>query len=228
MDTDADGNNVPSPGDTLRYQLQIRNDGNQAATGVTLTDIPDNNTALVVGSVQTQDGTVAAAIWPGTTRCRERRHAAGRRREHDDEFRVTIVDPLPAGVTQVSNQAQVNGTNFTTQQSDDPTTPAERDPTVTAVTALPAGHGTKTATLFIDADGDNLPSPGDTLLYQLEFINTGNIGAPNVSETELPTPIRRWWSDRYRSAKGRLPAATIPAIRQSPRPSEPFPAAAAA
>ncbi len=189
LDTDADSNNVPSPGDTLRYQLQIRNSGNQAAAGVTLTDIPDNNTALVVGSVQIHDGTVAVGNTPGDTRVVVNVGTLpGGGGSTTIEFRVTIVDPLPAGVTQVSNQAQVSGTNFSTQQSDDPTTPAERDPTVTTVTALPAGQGTKIATLFIDADGDNLPSPGDTLLYQLEFINTGNIAVPNVSVTDTPDP----------------------------------------
>ena len=29
-------------------------------------------------------------------------------------FRVTIIDPVPAGVRQVSNQAVASGTNFTT------------------------------------------------------------------------------------------------------------------
>ncbi|MFN8348455.1 MAG: Calx-beta domain-containing protein, partial [Spirosomataceae bacterium] len=35
------------------------------------------------------------------------------------KFRVTINDPLPAGVCQISNQGSVNGSNFSTLQTDD-------------------------------------------------------------------------------------------------------------
>ena len=58
--TDNDLNNVPSPGDVLRYQVTIANSGNGAATGVVFTDLPDNVTTLVSGSVTTTQGAITS------------------------------------------------------------------------------------------------------------------------------------------------------------------------
>ena len=141
LDTDADSNGVASPGDTLRYHLTLRNDGNQAAAGVALVDIPDSNTPLVVGSVQTSTGVVTLGNSPGDGSVEVNvgtLPAAGG--TATITFRVTIVDPLPPGVTTVHNQAQVTGDNFPATLSDDPTTAAGGDPTVTAVTAAPPGQ----------------------------------------------------------------------------------------
>lgn len=52
-------------------------------------------------------------------------------------FQVTVNDPPPAGVTQVSNQGTVSGTNFTDVLTDDPATPAAPDPTVTLINPPP-------------------------------------------------------------------------------------------
>ena len=189
LDTDADSDGVASPGDTLRYQLTIRNSGNQAAADVTLTDIPDNSTALVEGSVQTNDGTVAVGNAPGDTHVVvDVGSLPGGGGSTTIGFRVTIVDPLPPGVTQVSNQAQATGTNFPAEPSDDPTTAPNHDPTITNVTAAPGGSAYKTATLFIDADGNGVPSPGDTLLYKFDFVNTGNAAFTDLSAVDVPDP----------------------------------------
>jgi hypothetical protein len=55
-------------------------------------------------------------------------------------FDVVIASPLPAGVTQVSNQARVTGGNFAAVLTNDPSTVASNDPTITpldiAVTAF--------------------------------------------------------------------------------------------
>ena len=64
---DADGDGVPSPGDTLLYTVVVRNDGNAAAAGLQFTDALDPNTTLVVGSVQTSQGTVTTGNNAGNT-----------------------------------------------------------------------------------------------------------------------------------------------------------------
>ncbi|HEX8176984.1 MAG TPA: Ig-like domain-containing protein [Pyrinomonadaceae bacterium] len=53
------------------------------------------------------------------------------------QFQVTINDPLPNGVTQVSNQGTVSGSNFTSVQTDDPAAGGSSDPTVTPVLTPP-------------------------------------------------------------------------------------------
>ena len=83
----------------------------------------------------------------------------------------------------------MTGTNFPAEPSDDPTTAAAHDPTVTGVTASFAGAATKTAILFNDIDGDGVPGPGDTLLYLFGFMNTGNAATPNgLDAVDVPDP----------------------------------------
>lgn len=53
------------------------------------------------------------------------------------QFQVTVNDPLPTGVSQVSNQGTVSGDNFTTVQTDDPAAGGSSDPTVTPVLTPP-------------------------------------------------------------------------------------------
>jgi hypothetical protein len=52
-------------------------------------------------------------------------------------FQVTVNDPPPAGVTQVSNQGTVSSTNFVDVLTDDPSVAGANDPTVTPVNPPP-------------------------------------------------------------------------------------------
>jgi uncharacterized repeat protein (TIGR01451 family) len=51
-------------------------------------------------------------------------------------YRVTVADPMPSAVTQISNQGSVSGDNFGDVVSDDPATGAANDATVTPVGTL--------------------------------------------------------------------------------------------
>ena len=53
-------------------------------------------------------------------------------------FRVTINDPFPVGVCQVSNQATVSGSNFSDVLTDDPNVAGSADPTITNILVPPA------------------------------------------------------------------------------------------
>jgi uncharacterized repeat protein (TIGR01451 family) len=44
LQTDANGNGVVNPGDTLRYTVQVQNTGADAATNLTINDTIDQNT----------------------------------------------------------------------------------------------------------------------------------------------------------------------------------------
>ncbi len=53
------------------------------------------------------------------------------------QFQVTVDNPLPSSVTQVSNQGTVSGDNFTSVQTDDTTVGGSADPTVTPILTPP-------------------------------------------------------------------------------------------
>ncbi|MDY7077535.1 MAG: pre-peptidase C-terminal domain-containing protein [Chloroflexota bacterium] len=183
---DADGDGVPSPGDTLLYQITILNSGNGAATNVVFDDTLDPNTTLVNGTVQTSLGLVTSGNIPGDTHVAVNVGTLLSGASVDISFQVTIDDPLPAGVTTVANQGQVSSEELPVEPTDDPETPPDDDETVTPVTAAPALEAEKSGTLFVDADGDGVPSPGDTLLYQVAIVNSGNGVATGITFDDMP------------------------------------------
>lgn len=141
---DADANNVVSPGDTLLYVIVARNPGAVAVEQLQLIDTLDANTSLVVGSVQTDVGTVRQGNNPG-----------------DSTVAVDLVTLAPGagatislqaivkaglGVTHLQNQASATFLNPASDSSgqtvvisDDPDTEAHLDTTMTPLNAnLPA------------------------------------------------------------------------------------------
>jgi uncharacterized repeat protein (TIGR01451 family) len=135
---DADGDGAADPGDTLAYTVVVRNDGGADATGLVFTDTPDPNTALVVGSVTTSAGTVVTGNTAGDSAVEVDLGSLAGGATATITFQVTIADPLPDGVTQVSNQGQVTGDNVASAPTDDPGAPGAGEPTVTAIGAAPA------------------------------------------------------------------------------------------
>ena len=183
---DADNNGVPSPGDTLLYQVDIVNNGSSTATGVVFNDTPGANTALVSGSVLATPGTVVNGNGPADTTVAVDIGSIPAGSGAQISFRVLIVNPLPAGVTQVANQGTVRSDQLPTVSTDDPSTLPAGDPTETSVTAAPALNATKTAILAVDADNNGVPSPGDTLLYQVAIVNSGNTAATGITFADTP------------------------------------------
>lgn len=129
----------PSPGDTLGYEIVVRNLGNGPATNVMLSDVLDANTKLVVGSAQTSKGTIVVGS-SGTTPLVVADLgdiASGER--ITVTFAVTLIEG--AGATLVRNQATLSQglIGATVAGSDDPDTPFFGDPTDTVVTIPPTG-----------------------------------------------------------------------------------------
>ncbi len=200
--TDADGNGVPSPGDTLLYTIGIANTGNSAATNVTFSDVPGANTTLVVGSVTTSQGTVTSGNAAGNTTVAVSLGTLPGGSSVSISFRVTINNPLPGGVSQVTNQGVVSSTQIPSQLTDDPDTLAQNDATGTAVTAVARLDASKEDTLIVDADGNGVPSPGDTLLYTIRISNSGNAAASGVTFTDTPDPNTRLVVGSVQSTQG--------------------------
>ncbi len=136
---DVDGDGMADPGDTLTYTLMITNSGSGAATGVMLNDTPDPNTALVNGSVTTTAGTVTSGNGVGDTSVSVSIGTlAGGGASVTVTFQVTIGDPLPPNVFQISNQGQVSGSNIPAAPTDDPAAPGAGDATVVTLGQAPA------------------------------------------------------------------------------------------
>ena len=99
-------------------------------------------------------------------------------------FDATINDPFPDMVSEVSNQGQITADGALNMLSDDPDTPAPNDSTVTPVIIIPSFDFTKQDALLVDADNNNVASPGDTIQYTVNFINTGDNAIDNIVFTD--------------------------------------------
>jgi uncharacterized repeat protein (TIGR01451 family) len=142
-DRDQDG--VVSPGDVLRYEMVITNGGNVAATDVHFSDTPGAYTSLVVGSVESSQGTVLHGNDSGDTTVAVDVGTLPAGASATVSFQEIIDDPLPAGLELVSNQAQVSSGNLPPALSDDPDSSDDGDPTITPVTVVPRLEILKTA-----------------------------------------------------------------------------------
>jgi len=175
--TKTDGGVSTMPGGVLTYTLTYTNVGNQGATGVILTEtvpahttytgsgwtcIPDNN----AGSVCTFTvGTLNAG-------------ASG-----SVDFVLTVVNPVPLGVTQIANTAVIgdDGTN-----GPDPTPADNSGSDTTPLEAAPDLRISKT-------DGVLTYIPGGTLTYTITVTNIGPSDALGVSVTDnIPAQFTSW------------------------------------
>ncbi len=162
--TKSDGGVITAPGATLVYTLTYANIGNQEATGVVIAEtVPANATfAGLTG-------------WNcAGTSCQYNLGALPATASGNITFAVTIVNPLPAGVTQIDNAASIadDGSNGA-----DPTPTNNTAATLTPVEATPDLEISK-------SNGVSTVQPGDTLTYQIVVTNTGNQNATSVRITD--------------------------------------------
>jgi uncharacterized repeat protein (TIGR01451 family) len=127
---DADGDGATSPGDTIKYTVVIKNDGQGPATGVIFSDTPDINTRLVVGSVTATQGLITQGNTAGDT-VEVNIGEITANSQVTITFDVTINKPI--WVNQVANQGIVEGANFSGLKTDDAATAQPDDPTVTRI-----------------------------------------------------------------------------------------------
>ncbi len=182
LSSDADGDGRPSPGDTILFEVVVAAQGTAPVTGMTFLDPVPQHTTLVAGSVTTTVGAVSAidpitvslgALAPGEI-------ATVR-------FIVRVDSPLAAGVNRLVNQGSVASIELPTILTDDPAVGGAVDPTIVPVSAAPRLLLEKSDALAIDADGDGVASPGDTLSYTLLLRNLGNTAATGLGVVD-PIP----------------------------------------
>ncbi len=177
---DADGSGGASPGDTLRYTITLQNGGTSVLTNVSVTDTPDANTNLLVGSV-TPGGsaaTVSRGNAAGQTDVLVNFASISNGATATVTFDVTIPAILPVGVTQLSNQATVTSNELTPVLTDDPIVGGTQDPTVTPVNAAADLGVIKTGPTTALVAGGLVP-------YTIEVRNLGPNTAVAVQLTDV-------------------------------------------
>ena len=181
-----------------------RNEGNIGATVVVGDDTLDTNSTLVVGSVQTTQGMVnTGTLVTPTSRRRSARCPVARVRRSQC-LRVRINNPLPAGVTSVSNQALVSAANVASVVTDDPDTAELDDATTTSLVATPVLEFTKQDALLVDADNNDIASPGDTIQYTVVVRNYGNQAATGVQFADSPDTNTTLVAGSVRTSQGNV------------------------
>ncbi len=168
--TKGDGDVTVVPGGLITYSIDYRNDGNKAATNVVLSDTVPANTTFVAagspgwdcngGSPGEGDGATAGAVCTNAVGTVAGGGAGGSR-----PFQVRVVDPVPAGVTNVHNVVLID--DDLCKES------CDTDDEDTPVDAAPELHVTK-------GDGDVTAVPGGLITYSIDYRNDGNKAATNV------------------------------------------------
>ncbi len=171
--TKSDGGATTTPGGTVIYTLDYANDGNVGATGVVLTETVPANSTFDPGS-----STAGWSCLPddnaGSTCTLTVGALAGGGASGTATFAVAVVNPVPAGTTQISNTVLVG---------DDGANGADANPAnntasdTTPVTADPDVVVSKT-------DGGVTTTPGGTVAYTITYTNNGDEDATGVSLVE--------------------------------------------
>jgi hypothetical protein len=157
----------------VHYTASLHNTGPAEAAGVAFTDHPEAPAELVVGSVQTTQGTVATGNNPGDAEVAVEVGALPPGGSAVVTFDALVERPGVQAVLIVSNQGHVTSEQTPSAPTDDPRTPSRDDPTVTVLSRTPLLQAVKTDFLVMDQDGDGRAGPGDRLRY---LVNLNNIG----------------------------------------------------
>ncbi|WP_412067786.1 Calx-beta domain-containing protein [Rubrivirga sp. IMCC43871] len=131
-----DGDGQADPGETILYTVAIATGGGDVANAA-FTDTPGSGLTLVAGSVSTSAGTIQEGNGTGDTSIvidlGSRRAGAA---SIEISFEATVNEDLPVDAAAVCNQGTVSS-DIPDVVTDDPTTPAEGDPTCTAAASSP-------------------------------------------------------------------------------------------
>lgn len=168
------------PGDVVVFNVNVQNTGPVALNDVTLTDVVPAHTTF--NAAQSHAGWTGCADGAATgSTCTLGTFTVAAGATETRAFAVRIVNPLPAGVEHVANQAVLSSPDVPGDvPSDDPDTSDPDDPTEVPVQAAPDLVLTKADNV---ASGD-FAAPGDTIIYTLSYQNVGSQDATGVVITE--------------------------------------------
>jgi len=192
---DTNGNGVADAGEVITYSVTINNIGNAASTNTLFTDAIPANTAYVPSST-TLNGAAVADVggempFVSSKAVNSQGEPTGQINAGESaiaSFQVTIANPLPTNVTQISNQGTVKSDQVTQPvATDDPTVGGTADPTITPIgSGLPTLKPTKNAAV-VDANNNGVADAGEVITYSITINNTGNAVSTNTVFTD-PIP----------------------------------------
>lgn len=182
--SDVNGGNL-RPGDELLYTITIISSNNDDLGGVVFTDAIPANTTYVEGSAV---GPAGSTVNTGSGLIQVTGITVPARGLVMIMFKVRLDDPLTSGVTSIHNQAIVHydkngdGENDTETLTDGDTEVQGEQETVLPVTQGPNLSDTvKSGKLVVDNNNDGVVSPGDTIRYRIDIINSGDEIAAGVT-----------------------------------------------
>jgi large repetitive protein len=192
MTTGQNPGTAATPGDTLRYTIQVSNSGPVALSSVSIVDEVDRlnpTPAFAPGSLILIDvpagadtsGTSATGGTAGTGLVNVGNLTIGAHGEADDTLTVVFeirLAPVITSGTVVLNQAELLCASINAIYSDDPNVAGDADPTETRITSAPSFEVLKRAAI-LEGDPDILMA-GETLRYTITIKNIGNENAVNV------------------------------------------------
>ena len=167
---------LPRAGNTVAYTLTVANNGNQGAAGVVITETVPLHAVFAPGHSTAGWVCNPADGPPGAPCTLDLGSLAGAGDMTSAIFAVTLVDPLAAGVEQITNTASV---------ADDGTSGADLDPTDNVATAItPIDPATAPDLVLAKDDGGVSVDAGETVVYTLTATNRGDQDASGVVITE--------------------------------------------
>lgn len=171
--TTSDGGATAVPGGSVSYALSYSNTGGQNATGVALSTVVPANTTFNPGA-STAGWTCTPNNNAGSACTFTVGSLAGAGASGSATYAVTVIDPVPAGVSQITISASIGdgGVN-----GPDPTPANNTGADTTPLNAAPDLTLTK-------GDGGATVNAGGTATYTLGYANAGNQGATGVVLTE--------------------------------------------
>jgi CSLREA domain-containing protein len=170
--TKSDGGAAVAPGGTVAYTLSYANTGGESATGVVLTETVPAHTTF--NAAVSTGGWVCLPNHNAGSTCTLNLGSVSNGGSGTVTFAVTVVNPVAAGVTQLSNSASI---------ADDGTHGADPQPGNNAASDTTPVNAAPDLTLSKD-DANATVLPGGTVVYTLAYTNSGNQGATGVVLTE--------------------------------------------
>ena len=172
IDTNNDG--LAQAGETITYTFDVKNTGNVTISNITVTD---PLTPVSVGSITLVPDETDFTTFTAT-------------------YTLTQGDVNNGSVMNIASTSGMDPSGMTiSDSSDDPTTNAVNDATVTVLPRLSELSLFKTS-VFDDQNDDGIPQVGETITYTFDVRNSGNLTITNITVTD-PRVSLNWWSNCF-------------------------------
>ncbi|MEM7131790.1 MAG: hypothetical protein AAF702_36085 [Chloroflexota bacterium] len=183
LDADLDSNGIASTGDMVAYEIKIANHGTLSAEEVMLSAQMPPEVTLDPESIESTEGTIVEGERAGDSRIEINISQIEPGTTATVRFRASVNELRSNLIKEIQNQAIVMALNHPAILTDDPTTLQIDDPTVMPLTDTPLILATQSQYLLEDADGDGVPSAGDTMAHLISIRNHGTMTATDIIVT---------------------------------------------